>query len=209
MARLDNSVLGSFSGRIGPVVGSSWKGIPYMKSVYKKRTKKISGKEKANRQKFKLAHEWLQYLVDFVRQGFKGYSPTVEGFLAAKSYLLKNAMERVGSGWEVNPALMKVSVGILPLSENITVKPFAGGMLHFTWDTAVKNGYNDDQVMLLAYNIKKQYVQHTIAGAFRQTGSTDLQTFCKKGDSCHVWIAFVSANRSKQSDSVYLGEIEF
>ena len=209
MAKLDNNILGSFSGRIGNVIGSSWKGIPYMKSAPGSRTKKISAKEKANRQKFKLAHEWLLPLLGFVQQGYRGYSPTVEGFLAAKSYLLKNAMEFVGTEWKVNQALMKVSFGTLSLSEHIAVKSTGDGKLLFTWDTTgVKDGYGNDQVMLLAYDIKNKNANYITNGAFRETGSASLLSPCSKGGSCHIYLAFVAADRSRQSDSIYLGEIK-
>ena len=180
-----------------------------MKSAYGPRTKKISAKEKGNRQKFKLAHEWLVPLLDFVRQGYKGYSPTVEGFLAAKSYLLKNAMEFMGDKWKVNQDLMKVSLGTLSLSENITVESTGNGKLLFTWDaTQVKVGYGNDQVMLVAYDIKKRNAMCETAGAFRASGVASLHAPCGKGDSCHIYVAFVSADRSRQSDSIYLGEIK-
>ncbi|MFI5153930.1 MAG: DUF6266 family protein [Chitinophagales bacterium] len=208
MAKLSNNILGPFSGRIGNVVGSSWKGIPYLKSAHASRTKKISDKEKANRQKFKLAQEWLTPLLDFVRQGYKGYTPTVEGFVAAKSYLMKNAMEIAGASFRINPEKMKVSVGTLPLSENIAVKPTEDLQIQFTWDTTrVQGALDRDQVMMLAYDIEKEQATYTIAGEFRHTGSATLPAPCNKGAKCHVYLAFVAVDRSRQSDSIYLGEI--
>jgi hypothetical protein len=207
MARISKGIMGGLSGRIGPVIASSWKGIPYLKSEHSKRTKKISAKEKANRQRFKAAQEWLTPLLEFVRQGFKGYSPTVEGFIAAKSYLMKNALGADGS---IDPALMKVSSGKLSLSENINVKAARDGVLQFTWDTGdVKDGYGIDQVMLLGYDIKNEIALYTIAGEFRKTGSAVLKVPRRKGGSIHVYLAFVAYDRSRQSDSVYLGEIRF
>jgi hypothetical protein len=207
MARMPQGILGALGGKIGPVIASSWKGVPYLKSVHSARTKKISAKEKANRLKFKTAQEWLSPLLDFVRQGYKGYSPTVEGFIAAKSYLMKNAMNADGS---INPSLMKVSFGSLPLSDNIAVTVIEDRFLQFTWDTTpVPGGSNWDQVMLLAYDVKSRIPMYTITGEFRETGSTILKTRYVMGSSCHIWLAFVAADRSRQSDSVYLGEITF
>src|SRR4051812_43503132 len=97
MGRLINGINGHIQGKVGAVIGSSWKGIPYVKGPYKPRTKKISKDEKNNRSKFAKAHYWLKPLVEFVRIGFKGYTPLVEGFIAAKSYLLKNAFEGTGA----------------------------------------------------------------------------------------------------------------
>src|SRR5690242_11507600 len=120
MATYTNGITGDFSGKVGTVIGSSWKGKPYMKSLHKKRTIPAHKMEQLNRNKFAMAHQWLQPITFFVRAGFKGYTDTVEGFLAAKSYLLKNAFEGVGDELVINPALMKVSYGDLPLPTNIT-----------------------------------------------------------------------------------------
>jgi hypothetical protein len=207
MARMSAGILSAFSGKVGTVIGSSRKGVPYMKSIHKNRTKKISKKEKANRQRFKMAQEWLTPLVDFVRLGFKGYSQTVEGFIAAKSYLMKNAMDADGN---IDPARMQVSFGSLSNSDNIKVKATPEGHLQFTWDTGpVKEGFARDQIIVLAYNIKKNAAFWNLAGEFRETGSDILKLSYPKGYSCHVYLAFVASDRSRQSHSAYLGEVKF
>ncbi|HSC40127.1 MAG TPA: DUF6266 family protein, partial [Chitinophagaceae bacterium] len=116
MAKMPNGIMGPFVGSIGPVVGSSWKGIPYQKKKYKKRTKKVTKKELGNRDKFGDGQRWLQPITEFVRTGFRGYKGKIEGFIAAKSYLSHYAWEGAGKDMRINPALMKVSVGTLPLS---------------------------------------------------------------------------------------------
>ncbi|MBO9571747.1 MAG: hypothetical protein J7497_05995, partial [Chitinophagaceae bacterium] len=154
MARIPMGINGAIQGKVGTVIGSSWKGIPYIKAAYKKRTGKVGKKEKANRTKFGDAHRWLQPILDFVRQGFKGYTPTVEGFTAAKSYLLLNGFEGVAPDISINPALVKVSSGNLPLSDDITVEKTTNNQLLFSWSPSyVEDGSNKDQAMLLAYDI--------------------------------------------------------
>jgi hypothetical protein len=205
MARLVNGINGPFVGKVGTVIGSSWKGIPYMKSLNKKRTKRASEKERKNREKFAQAQHWLQPLIHFVRQGFKGYTPTVEGFVAAKSYLLKNAVEKTDTGFFINPSLMKVSFGDLPLPDNIRVELVDNIHLQFSWKEPNKN-HQYDQAMLLAYNIEKGKVNMKLTGQFRSMESDSLSLKHQPG-TYHVYIAFVAADRSRQSHSVYLGEI--
>jgi len=191
-------------------VGSSWKGIPYMKKRYKKRTKKITEKEKGNRVKFAMAQSWLKPLIDFVRVGFKGYTPTVEGYIAAKSYLLKNAFEGMAPNQVINPALMKLSYGNLPLSDNITVEKTDDNQLVFSWDNKYVDDTNfSDQVMLLAYCYRKDHpvVYYTTNGQFRKTGTDTLQLTGEKGLTYHIYFAFSAHDRSRQSDSVYLGTV--
>src|SRR4051812_9859871 len=118
MARLTSGINGPFTGSVGTVIGSTWNGIPYMKSRHRRRTKKVSEPEILSRNKFAMAHFWLQPLLPFVREGFKNYSQRSMGFNAAKSQLLKNAFETADGNLIINPALVQLSAGNLPLPGN-------------------------------------------------------------------------------------------
>jgi hypothetical protein len=208
MAKFINGINGPVQGTVGTVIGSSWKGIPYLKSKHKKRSTDISGKEEANRIKFADAHNWLKPLLSFVRTGFKGYSVNAEGFSGAKSYLLKNAMEESADGFTINPSLMKVSAGDLPMPATMSVTKTEGNKLEFTWDITTENGgHGRDQVMMLAYDIKKGKANYVTHGLFRSGGSDTLAVYGQTGDTYHLYAAFVADDRSRQSDSIYLGEI--
>ena len=212
MAKFNQGINGPFSGKLGTVVGATWNGIPYMRSL-PIRTAKATEGEKANRARFKIAQQWLSPILHFVRVGFAEYTPTVKGFIAAKSYLMKNAMEGTGAESRVNPILMKVSFGDLPLSNNISVQLSEDKeSLQFSWDTAdVTEGSRKDQVMMLAYNVEKGRAFFNTFGALRYTGTDSLKlpAIAKKDSTWHIYVAFVAADRSRQSDSVYLGEITF
>ena len=52
MDKLINGINEPFPGKVGTASGSSWKGIPYIKGPYKKRTGKAGKEEKGNRNKF-------------------------------------------------------------------------------------------------------------------------------------------------------------
>lgn len=208
MGRLLSGINGHIHGKIGTIIGSSWKGIPYVKGPYKKRTGKVGEGEAGNRSKFAEAHFWLRPLLKFVRVGFRGYTETVEGFLAAKSWLLRNAFEGVPPDMYVNPALMKVSHGDLPLSNDIMVSKTGPGQLAFTWDPAwVEGGNAKDQVMLLAYDIDHVAAYYITTGQFRSTGADVLNIPKTKGKTWHLYLAFTAADRTSQSHSVYLGAI--
>jgi hypothetical protein len=209
MAKFNNGIMGPFTGKVGAVIGSSWKGIPYMKKLYKKRTKSPSAGEKANREKFKMAQLWLKPLTDFVRQGFNNYSPTVQGFLAAKSWLLRHSFEGKDPDISINPELVKLSHGTLPLPENIKVEKRNENELYFTWNPAhVPDGNLKDQVMLLAYDLTSPHpAVENLNGQFRETGAEKAELPLTEGKTYHIYFAFVAHDRSRQSDSVYLGVI--
>ena len=166
--------------------------------------------EIANRNRFAIAQAWLKPLIGFVREGFKGYSPTVEGFVAAKSFLLRNAIEGEYPDYIINPAKMKLSYGDLPMAADPAVAHQADtNELVFTRDQSTPAGAsNQDQVMLLAYFASVSKVISMTTGVFRRTGTDELQLSDNLlGKEADVYIAFIAADRSRQSDSVYLGKV--
>ena len=207
MGKLVNGIHGSIQGKIGPLVGSSWKGIYYIKSRPSKRSKKRRPGEKINQSNFANVHYWLQPVIDFLRAGFKGYSPRMEGFNAAKSYALKHACAAGDDGNKfLDPALVQVSYGDLPLPSHISVVKSGDFELQFTWDDKVSDGANPyDQAMLLAYDNNNRVENMKLTGQFRNTGADSLMLPQKAGLTYHVYIAFTAHDRSRQSHSVYLG----
>ena len=206
MGKLINGINGPFLGKVGTGIGSSWKGIPYIKGPYKKRTGKASEGEKGNRNKFGMAQRWLQPALHFVREGFKNYSPTVDGFLAAKSWLLLHSFEGIQPDISINPALVKLSHGSLPLSANIHAEKKNGSQLQFSWNPAkIEDGHPKDQVMLMAYDIYHRNATIIIPGQFRETGVDSMQLPPQEMRTYHIYLAFVAQDRSRQSNSVYLG----
>jgi hypothetical protein len=168
----------------------------------------VSERELANRKKFAAAQAWLRPLLYFVQVGFRGYSQRSHGFIAAKSWLLKNAFESTESGLIINPALVKVSSGALPLPEDLAVSLTETGDFRFTWDPVLKNDLTaaHDQIMMLAYDPEVEYAKFITTGQFFKTGADTLSAKGGKGKNFHVYAAFNAADRSRQSDSIYLGE---
>jgi len=209
MAIYIDGITGPIRGKIGNIIGSTWKGMPYLK-LRPERRKPAGAKEMANRNKFAMSQSWLKPIKAFVRCGFKGYSDRVEGFTAAKSYLLKNAFEGQGSSMVINPALMKISIGNLPLPGDITAAKLTPSQLQVSWDTSDFSGNRFDQVMLLAYDIETGRAVFNTTGQFRNVGADTLHIEPASPErTYHIYVAFVAADRSRQSDSVYLGTISF
>lgn len=206
MGSIQFGSLGPINGKVGNIVISSWKGKPYVKSTPAERKSPLTQKEIANRKKWAMAHAWLKPVTNFVREGFKGYTITVEGFIAAKSYLLKNAFEGEAPDFIINPALVKVSSGELPLPQHIKATLNANKEIQFSWDTNEMEFANKyDQAMLLAYDIEGGYAYTRLTGQLRMNGSDTLNVQRGFERTLHLYIAFVSANRSARSNSLYLG----
>jgi hypothetical protein len=204
MARLINGINGPFIGKAGSVIGYTVNGVGYMKGLYKKRTKKPKEGEVLNRKKFAAAHVWLLPIKDFVKVGFKGYNERFQGFAAAKSWLLKNCIQVIDGEIRIDPALVKISSGNLPLPENIECSVQEPNTLRISWTPKRERGFMYDQAMVLAYRL--EYGPYGEVLSSDRTSGEVLVPVHASPNPYHVYLAFIAADRSRQSDSVYLGE---
>ena len=128
--------------------------------------------------------------------------------MAAKSYNQKNAIVyEEGKGGFINPALALVSFGtqVLPLS----ARAVAGKnqRVIFTWSTEVPAADND-QSMLVAYEIETQKVSYKAAASPRNSGIATLKLAKEdQGKTFHLYLAFIANDRSAKSNSSYLGSV--
>lgn len=207
MGKPINGIHGHYIGKVGNIVGSSRNGQYYLKGVPVRKTKRNNKPKTENQSRFSVAHYWLQPLLNFVRVGYKDYKQSGE-FNAAKSYVLNHAIESRESSFAINPALVMLSKGDLPLSNDIAVSKVDDNKLQFTWTFggADEKASGADQVMMVAYDTEKGSAHIETTGQFRKTGSDTLRVI--KGGKYQVYMAFTSSDRTSQSDSVYLGEVE-
>ena len=197
---------GSFVGKLGTVVGCSWKGKPYVRRLPVRTTPPTMG-ELANRHVFDLVNTWLKPIHEFVRLGFRNYSPMVWGVNAASSLLHKTAIHKAGFASSIDPALVQVSSGDLELPEDLQMLQ-EGDALNFTWDPG--SGTNKgarDRIIILAYNIELKWAKQELSGSHRYMGSHSLSLTGSPAGGFHVYVAFIAGDGSRQSDSRYMGFI--
>lgn len=209
MGKISNGILGGFSGKVGTVVGyqSGEKSFIRARPV---RRAKFTDNEIANMAKFKLVHTCLDPLLSFLKVGFHNYGTKTGGYRSAVSHTRKVALLSDDAGFYIDPALLKVTGGDLPQAVN-PVATFEDPMhVKFTWDTDdVTYEYAADQVMLLVFNRKdNKVVTRVLNGVFRKTGTETVELPINfKGKVVDLYIGFVAADRSRQSDSQYLGTL--
>ena len=67
MGTIKQGILGGFSGKVGTVIGGSWKGISYMRSQAQSVKNPRTDGQLSQRSKFALALDFLKPLTDIVR----------------------------------------------------------------------------------------------------------------------------------------------
>ncbi|HTN00154.1 MAG TPA: DUF6266 family protein, partial [Pedobacter sp.] len=192
--------------KVGTVVGYIRKGQGVMR-VQGVRTTPPSKKELINREKFAVSQKWLSPLTDFLRIGFKDYQPTFEGFLAAKSYNHKHALEcDENNVFFINPALALVSFGSQPLPLTASAICNEEQEFVFTWSTERPYAYND-YAMVVVYDSKHEDIYYHPAIAARGTGTATVKLPQFKAREVDVYLAFTSDDRKQRTNSMYLGKL--
>ena len=74
MARINQGILGGFSGKVGSVVGANWKGIHYMRSKAASVANPRTEGQVKQRTKFSVTLRFLQPITAFLRIGYKHYA---------------------------------------------------------------------------------------------------------------------------------------
>ena len=74
MGTIKQGILGGFSGKVGTVIGSSWKGISYMRGQAPHVKNPRTAGQVNQRLKFNLALNFLQPNVPYIRIGYKSLS---------------------------------------------------------------------------------------------------------------------------------------
>lgn len=207
MGKISQGILGGLSGKVGNVIGGSWKGIDYIRikptSVANPRTPG----QVNQRNKFSATIEFLQPNKEFLNVGYKAFAIKKTAFNSAMSNVLSNAITGTAPNFIVDYSLALLSKGNLSTPLNGSVDLATANQVTFNWDDNSADGNADttDKSMVLAYNPSKKESIYILDGAARSITSQLLTLPTSySGDTIQLFMAFVSEN-GVVSNSVYLG----
>lgn len=206
MGKISQGILGGLSGKVGNVIGASWKGIDYLRIKPSSVANPRTPGQVNQRNKFTATLEFLQPNKDFLNVGYKSFAIKKTAFNAAMSEVLANAITGVAPNFTVDFENALLSKGTLPGVLDAGASYATPGQVVFSWtdNSTGINAKSTDKAMLLVYNpIKKESVTNFV-GAVREDGSFSLAVPSNyAGDLLHTYIAFISAE-GKVSNSSYI-----
>ena len=78
--KIKQGILGGFSGKVGTVVGSTWKSVHYMRALAVSFSDPRTEKQKNQRSKFTAAVNFTKAMTPFLRFGYKEFSGQQSAF---------------------------------------------------------------------------------------------------------------------------------
>lgn len=211
MGTYKKGILGAFSGKIGTVIGSSWNGIEYMRSLPKPSTKAATDQQLIQRAKFGLANGFLSPVSALVKLGFQSLAIQKTGFNVAISHIIADAIAGNYPDFEIDYAKVMFSKGNLVGTWNAVSASTQPGSVKLSWtdNTGSGTAKTTDQAVILVYNpAKSTFVYNLETGAQRSAASDTIILPAEfSGDTVQVWIAFMTPDRKLFSTSIHAGQI--
>ncbi|MXV49965.1 hypothetical protein GS399_03200 [Pedobacter sp. HMF7647] len=209
MGKYNKGILGSFSGKVGTVIGASWKGIDYMRSLAKPGSRTASNDQIIQRAKFALASTFLKPVSALLTIGFKNDASKQTPYNVATSLFLKNSITGVYPDLEVDYGNVLISRGPLSIPAGVQLSSPESGKLQLTWadNSAAGIAAGTDKALVMIFNPEQRKYQTETNGGTRGSGGQVLDVPAFMGAVAHVWLAFISQDGKTLSTSVYAGTV--
>lgn len=176
MATFNQGVHGGFSGRVGNVVGSTWKGKKVMKirpaSVRNPRTPR----QLEVRQRFRLMGRFLSSQNRLVRLGWKAAAIEVTSFNEAMRQNIAEAITGEYPELAIDFSMVKLSVGKLPGLFNVQVSSTAFNTVSVSWqnNSGQPLAADSDLLMVGVYDPVSGEGYQSIGAFARQQGAAEI-----------------------------------
>ena len=209
MGTISKGILGGFSGKVGTVIGGSWKGIEYMRSQPGRRSFTPSEAQLAQQQKFALVMRFLQPMSGLLSISFHSFAVKMTGINNAFAYNIQAAVTGTYPAFSIDYSMALVSRGDLPNALAPAVTAGAGNVLTFSWtdNTGAGIAKAADQAILVVYCPELRQCVYTTAGGTRSSVTGDIDASQFAGQVVQTWIGFISENGQKVATSIFTGEV--
>ncbi|TDQ08754.1 DUF6266 family protein [Pedobacter metabolipauper] len=216
MAKAKNGIFGSFSGKVGNIVGSMWKSISTIRKAPKKKTKKEKARKPrteaqlAATERFVFVSKWLVPFHEFINVGFLNIADNQTEINLCHSETMKNAITGVYQNLGIDYSKVIISKGKLAPLEELTVTLTEPNTVELNWKMSYPGGAKfNDQLMLAIYCPEFHETEGFIGGITRARQKCSF-TFRNRliGKELHVYVGVTAMNRKKIANSVYLGTLK-
>lgn len=213
MGKLNQGILGGFSGTVGTVVGSTnKKGEDIIRAKSKKARQASSVEQVIQQTKFSLTTSFMQAVNPILKIGMKQIAEkeSISAFNYACRHALKNAVTGTDAQPELDFSRIILSDGNLSRIAGVTAEKDAN-MIKFSWTDDIENitGAITDKVSIVVYNVTNSELSFSMGEILRSAKTATLPIpYSELDDKLVFYLFFQSAtNPAAVSTSQYLGSL--
>lgn len=206
MAEIKQGILGGVSGKVGTVVGASWRGKNIIRAMPRKTGKKATKKQLEHRSKFRLVSNFLQPLNSLFNRYFGASQGLKSPVNLALAYHIKEAVVRQEDAFVIQVEKVVISKGILPtVTMNTVTVDNATLSLAWTINAEVSLGEATDLLTVVVYDKQSHLIQIFDRVVTRGTAafSTPLPEGIEVG-SCVIWFFLTNEEDTECSTSSFV-----
>ncbi len=208
MAINKEGILGPFSGKVGPVVGTSWRGIPVVRSAPRKSTKPPSPLQLRNMQQFHTVEGFLNPMSKFLKTSFSIPTPGKAPRNLASSFNNPAGVDNTGETITLVYNKLLLSQGILRELDNPTATLDAPDLLRLDWqDNSDQAMAKAEDVLFVVLHVPTLYAYEYYNDAATRNDGTALLRLPEAfvGQEIHCWAGFRNDATGETSNSRYVG----
>jgi hypothetical protein len=210
MGTYNKGILGAFSGKVGPVVGASWRGKEVMRSLPKKSTRAATEVQILQRLKFSTTAAFLNPLYPILSQYYGNNAGEKTRLNQAMSYHMKEALVYNDPVFDIVYNKVQIAKGELTSIQSGAIASTVANTIDFTWtdNSGQSEAKVTDKLVVAVYEATTKTCQYSLGVADRSVGAGQLivPSFLS-GLTVEVWGTFASADEKKYATSVYLGSV--
>lgn len=201
MAIYKQGVLGPFSGKVGTVVGSSWRGVPYIRSLATKVANPRTQGQVAARSRLAAIAGRLKHFAFVISAGFVN-----SGSLSPWSAAIKANMKAL-TGPSDAPEVDMTAVTLSDGSATFDVKAVkSASSVDFSWKAPkVADSFYGGSLYAAAYNVANGKAVNFLADLSAATASFDFRAIIS-GEDDDVHLYFFVASQSVSTATTHLGD---
>lgn len=210
MGTYNKGILGAFSGKVGPVVGASWRGKEVLRSLPKKTGRPATETQAKQRLKFSTITVFLSPLYPILSRYYGSNAGEKTRINLAMSYHMKEAMVYNDPVYDMVYNKVQISKGDLPGVEGGAIASTVANTVDITWTDNSGQGEADTTDVLIAAiyepTTKTTIYSLSVAPRSAAAGAIIVPTVLT-GLTVQVWVAFASSDEKRYATSSYLGSV--
>ena len=214
MAIIKQGILGGFNGKVGTVIGSSWKGRSVIRAIAQHVHNPRTAAQQAARARLSLVSRFVSGVQTFVNEGLRALadSEAITAANVATRLNLAQAVTGSGTGVSLDYSRVILSSGNLPGVDSPAVAAAASGhSVNISWtnnagsDTGV---VDNDRMLFCLYNPARQSSTYDLVSVVRADEAAVLSyPSAWAGDTLYLYVAVRSEDKSRISNSVMAGSV--
>ncbi len=208
MGTFSRGLLGGFKGKVGSLVGSTWKGVEVLRSKAGVRKSDFSPEQLQQQAKFTLIIKFLRPLAPWLNQVYGAPADRMTGFNKATAYNMLNGITGEYPDYRINYRMISLGQGYLPNAGSAAAGSPTTGKISVSWKDNSGDGRAGpaDKAFVALYceTLNRWILNQNAAVRGDRTFSLDDPLFA--GKAVQAYLGFVSANGKQVSTSLYAGE---